>query len=206
MQRKRSVGTFLYSTPNLYGTLFALAGLVMYFLGIIGPFWPLIVFGLYLLGYVVAPRNPRVDLHVRNQRSAKELRAGLDRLLYTSRRRLPRDLYYKVKNIRDAIVDVLPSIPDLESSDPNVYTLRQTAAEYLPEALENYLALPPVYAKLQPIRDGKTARQLLGEQLDLLDQQMKEVVTELRRDDVDRLVIHGRFLKSKFQEEKADQR
>ena len=66
--------------------------------------------------------------------------------------------------------------------------------EYLPTALQNYLSLPPAFANLHPVRDGKTARQLLNEQLDILDPEMKEIVVDISANDTQKLLAHGRFL------------
>jgi hypothetical protein len=52
------------------------------------------------------------------------------------------------------------------------------------------LNLPRAYANAQPIKDGKTARQLLVGQLDILDREYKS--------DSQRLMAHGRFLQDTF--------
>jgi hypothetical protein len=83
-------------------------------------------------------------------------------------------------------------------ADPNLYTIRQTALDYLPVALQDYLALPTAYATLQPVRDGKTARQLLLEQLDLMDTGMRQIADDAHRNDAEKLLAHGRFLEEKF--------
>ena len=71
----------------------------------------------------------------------------------------------------------------------------------MPTALNNYLKLPAQFANYYPLRNGKTARQLLGDQLDILDREMKAIVNEFAENDMQSLLAHGRFLEQKFQHE-----
>jgi len=47
MTRKQRILLFLYSTPNIVGSLLGILGLALFFFGVIGRFWLLIVVGLY---------------------------------------------------------------------------------------------------------------------------------------------------------------
>lgn len=73
--------------------------------------------------------------------------------------------------------------------------------EYLPTALRNYFSLPAQFANFYPLRNGKTARQLLGEQLDILDREMKAIVADYAVNDMQKLLAHGRFLEQKFHQD-----
>lgn len=190
---------YLYSTKNIVGSVLGILGILLFFAGIINSFWFLIVIGLYAIGVLVAPANAHFDLSLRQQLSVDELRAELDQLVRTVQKKLPSELFAKVESIRQSILSILPFIADVNAADHDTFVIRKTALEYLPETLQNYLNLPPAFANLHPVRNGKTARQLLGEQLDLLDQQMKEVVVDYAKNDTQKLLAHGRFLQSKFQ-------
>jgi len=189
---------FLYSTPNIVGSALGLLGLLLYFTGLIDSYWFFIVVGLYAIGVVATPKNPIYDLHLRNQLSVEEVRAELENLVRTIQSKVPAEILAKVVSIKESIASILPNIVDVSSSDYNIYVIRQTALEYLPEALQNYLNLPPAYANLHPVKNGKTARQLLSDQLDLLDNQMKEIVVDFHKNDTQKLLVHGRFLEEKF--------
>ncbi len=201
MNRQQQILLYLYSTPNIVGSALGLLGLLLYFTGIINAYWFVIVVGLYLIGVVVTPRNPIYDLRLRNQMSVEEVKAELENLVRSIQSKVPKDILDKVLSIKESIVSILPSIVDVTSGDYNIYVIRQTALEYLPEALQNYLNLPPAYANLHPIRNGKTAHELLASQLDLLDEKMKEVVDDLHRNDTQKLLVHGRFLEEKFRKD-----
>ena len=191
---------FLYSTRNIVGATLGIVGLLLFFTGLIQAFWFLIVVGLYFIGLFITPRDPHYEFTLRHQLSIAELQRDLETLVNTVHKRVPDDLYAKVLSIKESILSILPQIADINSADHNIHVIRQTVLDYLPEALQNYLNLPPAYANLHPVKNGKTARQLLGEQLDLLDKQMKEIVEDIHRDDAQKLVIHGRFLEDKFRD------
>ncbi len=189
---------FLYSTPNLVGALLGLLGLGAYFLGLINAYWFPIVVGLYVIGVLVTPRSQAYEKRWRNTFQQVDIRNELDNLERAVRRRLPKESYDRMLSIKGTILQILPHVNDLSSSDYNVYLIQQTALDYLPSALDNYLRLPKAYANLQPVKDGKTARVLLFEQLSLLDHEMKEVVKDMYDNDTQKLLVHGQFLKDKF--------
>ena len=192
---------FLYSTPNIVGSLLGLAGLLLYFAGIIQDFWLAIVVGLYLIGVLVTPKRNAYDLSIQTQVSGDEIKAQLNDLMRKIGKRIPPEMLAKVESIKEAIVSILPLLATYNMGDRNVFTIRQTVFEYLPTALQNYLSLPPAFANLHPVRDGKTARQLLNAQLDILDREMKEIVVDISANDTQKLLAHGRFLEQKFNQQ-----
>lgn len=198
MRTRDRILLFLYSTPNIVGSLLGLAGLMLFFLGVIQDFWLFIVVGLYLIGVLVTPKQTAYDLSIQTQVSAEEIRAQLDALVRKLQKHAPVEVIAKVESIKTSIVSILPILAASNLGDRNVFTIRQTVFEYLPTALENYLSLPPAFANLHPVRDGKTARQLLNEQLDILDREMKEIVVDMSANDTQKLLAHGRFLEQKF--------
>jgi hypothetical protein len=198
MTARQRVFLYLYSAPNIVGSVLGILGLILFFAGVIQSFWFPIVLGLYGIGALATPKNRTYDLRLRNQLTADEIREDLENLVRSIQKRVSGDILAKVESIKDSILEILPGIVDVNSSDYDIYTIRQTALDYLPETLGNYLSLPPAFRTLHPVRDGKTAKQLLSEQLDLLDQQMKEIVHDFFRNDTQRLMAHGRFLEEKF--------
>ncbi len=198
MDSRRRLLLFIYSTPNIVGALLGLFGLALYFMGVIDNFWILIVIGLYIIGVLATPKSPVYDLQIQNQLSVDEIRSELEALTRKIRGKAPKEILAKVESIKGSILEVLPQLVDMSSSDQNIFVIRQTALDYLPQTLENYLNLPKAYANVHPIKDGKTARQLLVEQLDILDREMKEIVQDIYKSDEQRLVAHGRFLQDKF--------
>ena len=130
---------------------------------------------------------------------ATRVRQRLDTIMASIHGRVPVDIEARVASIRDSI---LLTITDRDlaatSTDPNIHLIRQTALDYLPEALERYLALPERYADEPITSDGKTPHRSLLDQLELMDQKIREVADDIVRQDSDRLLVHGRFLHERF--------
>jgi len=198
MNQNQKRWLYLYSTPNIVGSALGILGLLLFFTGVIGQFWWLIVPSFYAIGVVVTPGNQQIDLVLRHQLSIEELQVELEELVRKIRHQVPAEILSKVEHIKGSIVSILPYIVDVNSADHSVHVIRQTVLDYLPATLQNYTNLPPAFANLHPVRNGKTARQLLSEQLDLLDKQMAEVAVDLAKNDTQKLLAHGRFLEAKF--------
>lgn len=78
------------------------------------------------------------------------------------------------------------------------YLARAVREEYAPSAVQAYLRLPPTLAASQPLQDGKTGRDLLREQLDLLLDATQDILNRALRTGGDDLLTHQRFLEEKF--------
>jgi hypothetical protein len=195
----RRVETFLYSRRNIVGSLLALGGLALHFVGIVGGLaWLPITAGLYLIGILAVPGERELAIQLGAAQDASEVRDGLDRLLRELRGRVADDLYAKVVSIRGSILGTLDEGTAGDAADPNVYLIRQTALAYLPDAFTSYLRIPRVMAERRPIAGGKTPHDALLEQLDLMDRRLADVADDIARHDSDKLLANGRFLAEKF--------
>jgi hypothetical protein len=197
---------FLYSNGNILGSVLGILGLLIFCVlaQILGgsPLLIFIVPALYAIGWLTMwiTESPAEELKLKHQLTAGEIRLELENLTRSIRKKVPKQVSVKVESIKTSILEILPHIVDVTSSDYAVFTIRRTALDYLPETLENYLRLPRAFRDIHPVKDGKTATQLLIEQLDLLDEQMKEIVQDFYKADTQRLMAHGRFLESKFKD------
>jgi hypothetical protein len=193
---------YLYSNKNLAGSTAALGGLALYFTGVVGELWPVVVGGLYGIGALVTPPTRTYDL-----------RSGLDpsnlnRAMAEQERRLrgkvPDDVLAAVARVHAQVREVLARREALAPGSPDAFVVERTALDYLPTALESYLNLPRAYANRVPISGGRTARQVLLAQLALLEAKMGEVVEAIAKGDRDRLLAHGRFLEDRFARTELD--
>ena len=197
-ERRKRLLFFLYGTPNIVGSALGLVGLLLFFTGVIEAFWFFIVVGLYVLGYLVTPKNQPVDLHLKGQLDAAEIKGELEGLVAKVKNRVSKEVLGHVLNIQNSILEVLPTLTRDGAYTHHAYVVKQTALEYLPETLETYLNLPPAFARLHTVKDGKTAQQLLLGQLELLDTTLQDIVLDIHQNDTNRLLINGRFLEEKF--------
>jgi hypothetical protein len=127
------------------------------------------------------------------------IRSALDRVDTLSRQELPEEVRAKVAGIRREILELLPHASKFPLGSRDLFVLQRTANEYLPTSVDAYLALPTRYATTAVLHDGKTALQILGDQLDLLNVEVAEIGDAVRQGDSERLLIHGRFLEATFE-------
>jgi hypothetical protein len=187
---------YLYSRKNIAGSLLALVGLVLFFAGILGVLWPVIVVGLYVIGVLVTPGAKEIDL--RTGFDPNDVKHALDTQVRIITGKVPPEVMAKVLKIRQTIFGILPRAGNLAPGSPELFIVERTATDYLPTSLQAYLNLPRAYATLHPVQGGKTPKVVLLDQLTLLENKMNEVADDVHRNDADRLLANGRFLEERF--------
>lgn len=192
----RGLVLYLYSTQNGVGCALALVGVVLGVLGLFGPLWPAVVVGLYILGALGA--RPRRKHDLRAGAASGDLRKALESQIRAISGKVPSEVIGRVISIQSTILNLLPRAEALPPGSEDLYILRATALEYLPDALQAYLRLPRAFATLHPVQGAKTATAVLLDQLNLLDSKMQEISDDIARNDSDRLLANGRFLREKF--------
>lgn len=185
---------FIFSNRNIFGSVLALLGLLAFFLGLIGAFWIVIVLGLYGIGFLAWPKNP-VRLTMQGTLSDEEIVNGLRSLRSRIRKKVLPETLAKVDAIIQLVRELLPRV---SQAPQDRHILSQTATDYLPAMLEHYLNLPPTFARFHRLKDGRTAREILLDQLTVLEEQLNEIAGNIAVGDTDKLRAHGRFLESKF--------
>ena len=189
---------YLYSGKNIVGSTLALFGLLLFFTGVITSlFWPFVVVAMYGIGALLAPGPPHVAL-AGTSFDAESIRRSLQRTLSIANGQLSPELAAKLQSISDTIMGILPHYADFPPGSPDLFVVGRTATDYLPSALQAYLNLPRAYATLHKMSNGKTADEVLSDQLTLLNSKMGEVADAVHKKDSDALLANGRFLEEKF--------
>ena len=189
---------YLYSSKNIVGSTLALFGLLLFFTGVITSFfWPFVVAAMYGIGALLAPGPPQVAMSGTSF-DPESIRRSLDRQLDTARGKLSAPLTAKLQGIADTIIGILPHYADFPPGSPDLFVVGRTATDYLPSALQAYLNLPRAYATLHKMPNGKTADEVLSDQLTLIATKMNEVADAVHKKDSDALLANGRFLEEKF--------
>jgi len=189
---------FLYSTANIVGCALALLGPALLFAGVIDRGWLAITAGLYGAGWLLGRKPPELERHIEDSLTVEQTLAWLDRIVAQAQPHLSDEMRRSLDSVRVSVGEVLPRLVGASSHNDDLYTVRETVLRYLPETLANYVALPPAFRTGHPLKDGKTARQLLGEQLGMLDAKMREIVANVASSDAGALVANGQFLEAKF--------
>ncbi len=194
---------FMYSNGNIAGCALALLGPALLFAGVIGPGWGFITAGLYAAGWaagLAGRRAPEIERRIEDSLSVEQTLEHLDKLVSQVHPLLTADMQQQLASVRTSVAEVLPRLVGARSHDADLFTVRETVLRYLPETLANYVALPPVFRNSHALKDGKTARQLLAEQLALLASKMREIVANVAGADAQALLANGKFLEMKFQQ------
>ena len=189
---------YLYSGKNIVGSTLALFGLLLFFTHVITAFfWPFVVVAMYGIGALLAPGPPKVAL-AGTSFDPDSIRKSLQRQLSIAQGKLPPALQTKLQEIADTIMGILPHYAEFPPGSPDLFVVGRTATDYLPSALQAYLNLPRAYAALHKMPNGKTADDVLSDQLTLLASKMDEVADAVHKKDSDALLANGRFLEEKF--------
>lgn len=189
---------FVYSNRNIAGSALALCAVGAYFGGLIHEFWYAIVAGAYGIGALVARDGGALETHINDEMNVADAVAAVDKLAAESQKRLPPDIATLVAEIASAVSEILPRLSARGVADATFADVRSTATTYLPDTLNAYLAVPAAYRNTAVIRDGKTARQIVVEQLTVLAGKMQEIAQNAVQDDAQALLANGRFLKDRF--------
>ena len=196
---------FLYSNTNIAGCTLALLGPALLFLNVIGPWWWLITAGLYAMGWLLGAMlwgsdAPDLERRIEASLSLEQTLSQLDALRERVAPALTPAMNLHLSNIRNAVSEILPRMIEAKTHDADLFTLRETVLRYLPETLANYVALPPLFRVSHPLQDGKVARDLLADQLALLDTKVREIVGNVSSADAQALLVNGQFLEMKFRQ------
>jgi hypothetical protein len=187
---------YLYSRKNIVGCLLAMLGLLLFFLGLIGSVWPGVVLGMYLIGALVTPGDRQWNLI--GGEAPSDLAGALARQVSAVKGKVPDDVYQKVVSIQQTVLGILPKIDRLGPGSQDAFVVQKTISDYLPSTLQAYLNLPRAYATVHRLGDGRTAAQVLMDQLTLLDKKLDEVADAVNKNDADALLANGRFLEDRF--------
>ena len=189
---------YVYSSKNIVGSTLALFGLLLFFTHVVTVvFWPFVVVAMYGIGALLAPGPPQVALGGTSF-DPDSIRKSLQHQLSIANGKLSPPLQTKLQQIADNIMGILPHYAEFPPGSPDLFVVGRTATDYLPAALQAYLNLPRAYATLHKMPNGKTADEVLGDQLALIASKMNEVADAVHKKDSDALLANGRFLEEKF--------
>jgi len=131
----------------------------------------------------------------------RDVRRSLENVERRAALELNMDEVDLIQSIKISILAILPQmLANGSGMDQNVFNVRQTALEYLPDAVEKYLTLPEEFRETEALLNGRTAQQTFLEQLELLDNTMKKLMASVYQEDASGLLMHSSFLKEKFAE------
>lgn len=109
--------------------------------------------------------------------------------------RVPADVVDTVRRIAAELAETHERLPrDVRAA----HLVERVGTDYLPTTLRIYLELPPRWAQHHAGFGGRTALDILREQLDILETGSRELHQAVLAGDADRLLANGSFLADRF--------
>jgi hypothetical protein len=189
---------YLYSNKNIAGCVCATLATGAYLAGFIQDFWWAIVPLAYAVPAIATPSAPQIEIEMQQAMSDAQVIEALSRLSADAPRALPADVAANVRDVCAMLQSAIPIISRAHAGDQIAHDIRQMATEYLPQTVQYYTQLPPAYRNIKKLQDGKTATQILGEQIALLKTHLQGILDNLSSNDANALLTNGRFLREKF--------
>ncbi|MFJ4622662.1 hypothetical protein [Streptomyces sp. NPDC088812] len=192
---------YLESRKNITGSLCGLAGLALTFAGVAGPYWPVVVAGLYGAGALIAPpERPPVPDFPDPSAQLDEVRADFGRLrAYLADVDLPPAAAGRLTELTGLLTALLDPgwVTELLAQDPEaVHALSRAVRQDVPEAVDTFVRTR-WWTRLAPGQEPPERH--LEKQLTLLQEEAERLAAGLRETEARRQESHTRYLEDRSQ-------
>ncbi|WP_328932750.1 MULTISPECIES: hypothetical protein [unclassified Streptomyces] len=189
---------YLESRKNLTGGACGLVGLVLTFVGVAGPYWPVVVVGLYGAGALIAPpeRPPLPDFPDPSAQ-LDELRDDFEKLGgYLADVELPPAAAGRLTELNQLLAGLLdPRIThDLAQDPEGVHILSRAIRQDVPEAVDTFVRTR-WWTRLAP--GTEPPERHLERQLTVLQEEAQGLAANLREVEARRQESHTRYLEDR---------
>ncbi|GGX39636.1 hypothetical protein [Streptomyces fructofermentans] len=190
---------YLESRKNLTGSACGIAGLALTFAGVAGPYWPVVVAGLYGAGALIAPpeRRPPPDFAEPSDR-LDELRQDFARLCdHLGGIDLPPAASGRLAELTELLAALLDPgwVAEVLAGDPDgVHTLSRAVRQDVPEAVDTFVRTR-WWTRLAP--GAEPPERHLERQLAVLHEEADRLAAALRETEARRQESHTRYLEDR---------
>lgn len=190
---------YLESRKNLTGSACGLVGLALTFAGVAGPYWPVVVAGLYGAGALIAPpeRPPLPDFPDASAQ-LEELRVDFGRLReYLDGVDLPPAAAGRLTELTELLTALLDPVwvAEVLAQDPEgVHALSRAVRQDIPEAVDTFVRTR-WWTRLTP--GTEPPERHLERQLTLLQEEADRLAVALREVEARRQESHTRYLEDR---------
>ncbi|MEU6671282.1 hypothetical protein [Streptomyces sp. NPDC046727] len=200
MATSRVLG-YLESRKNLTGGACGVAGLVLTFAGVAGPYWPVVVAGLYGAGALIAPpERPALPDFPSPSQQLEEIRADFGRLGgYLADVELPPAAAARLTALTELLAALLEPgwVAEALAQDPEgVHAVSRTVRQDVPEAVDAFVRTR-WWTRLTP--GTEPPERHLERQLGLLQEEAGRLASALRDAQARRQESHTRYLEDRQQ-------
>ncbi|MFG2945121.1 hypothetical protein [Streptomyces adustus] len=192
---------YLESRKNITGAACGIAGLALTFAGVAGPYWPVVVAGLYGAGALIAPpERPALPDFPDPSAQLDEVRADFGKLRdYLADVELPPAAAGRLTELTELLAALLDPgwVTELLAQDPEgVHTLSRAVRQDLPEAVDTFVRTR-WWTRLAPGQEPPERH--LERQLTLLHEEADRLAAGLREAEARRQESHTRYLEDRSQ-------
>jgi hypothetical protein len=190
---------YLESRKNLTGSACGLVGLALTFAGVAGPYWPVVVAGLYGAGALIAPpeRPPLPDFPDPSAQ-LEELRGDFGRLReYLDGVELSPAAAGRLTELTELLTALLDPgwVAEVLAQDPEgVHALSRAVRQDIPEAVDTFVRTR-WWTRLTP--GTELPERHLERQLTLLQEEADRLAVTLREVEARRQESHTRYLEDR---------
>ena len=194
-----AISEYLESRKNIAGSACGLAGLVLTFTGVAGPYWPVVVAGLYGAGALIAPpeRPPLPDFPDPSAQ-LDELRGDFGRLkAYLADVEVPPVAAGRLTQLHELLSGLLDPgwAAELLAQDPEaLHVLARAVRQDVPETVDTFVRTR-WWTRLAPGQEPPERH--LERQLSLVHEELKRVAMLLRETEERRQESHTRYLEDR---------
>ncbi|MEV6617719.1 hypothetical protein AB0N31_28465 [Streptomyces sp. NPDC051051] len=198
MATSRFVG-YLESRKNIAGSGCGLAGLVLTFTGVAGPYWPVVVVGLYGAGALIAPpERPAPPDFPDPSAQLDEVRDDFRRIQgYLADVELPPAAAGRLTELTELLAALLDPgwVTEILAQDPEaVHALSRAVRQDVPEAVDTFVRTR-WWTRLAPGQEPPERH--LERQLALLHEEAERLAAGLRETEARRQEAHTRYLEDR---------
>lgn len=186
--------SFGTSRQHLVGCALAFLGAVLAVLDPVGVSGVVLVLGFYALGFAAARPFGTTPLAFDPVRADGALQEALERVSD----RLPPEILGQLCRIKDIIrLQLLPGIELLPLGSLDRYLAERTTVEYLPSALDRYVAVGD--RRDDASWASTTATRVLSDELCLMEADIRRIAGVIERTNLNRMQAQRRFLSERLQ-------
>ncbi|NEA99655.1 hypothetical protein [Streptomyces sp. SID13726] len=194
-----AISKYLESRKNITGSACGLVGLVLTFTGVAGPYWPVVVAGLYGAGALIAPpERPAPPAFPDPSAQLDEVRTDFEKLqTYLTDIDLSVTAAARLRELTELLSALLDRgwSTELLAQDPEgVHALSRIVRRDLPEAVDSF-ARTRWWTRMTP---GTESPELhLEQQLSLMKKDAEHLAKGLRDTEARRQETHTRYLEER---------
>ncbi|MFF3657379.1 hypothetical protein [Streptomyces olivochromogenes] len=190
---------YLESRKNLTGSACGLVGLALTFAGVAGPYWPVVVAGLYGAGALIAPpERPALPDFPDPSAQLDELRGDFGRLReYLGGVELPPAAAGRLTELTELLTALLDPgwVAEVLAQDPEgMHALSRAVRQDIPEAVDTFVRTR-WWTRLTP--GTEPPERHLERQLTLLYEEADRLAVALREVEARRQESHTRYLEDR---------